>query len=613
MKFMLGVNYWDSRSGTDMWKNYDAEVIREDIRALAACNVQFMRVFPNWRDFQPVEQYLSWRGTPHGYCDYNEKPLANPDGVDEEMIARFREFAGICNEYGIRLAVSVLTGWMSGRLFIPRVLIGKNVMRDPDALMWTNRFIRGFVSRVKDLPNIVMWDLGNECNCLGDVSTDAQAYAWTSFVRNAIYAADPTRPIVSGMHGLSSETSAWTIRTQGELTDYLSPHPYVSKSICNDIDPMNTGRTTIYPTAQCVFYENVGGKPVILQEQGTFSEALGNAEQVADFVHVNVLSAFIHNVKGYFWWCGMNHSDLGNAPYTWSMIERDLGLVDSGRKPKPVAYAMMDAGKVIGSLPFEEMPERVTDCVCLLTKEQNHWENAAAAFVLAKQAGLELTFSTNEMPLPDAECYVVPCISGWSVMDKGTQDTLFRKVFEGATALVSYNGGQFARFEEFFGLRSHGIVTSKRSHKVTFSFGEYSYFSCQEILAEPLDAEVVARNEENNVVLARHRYGKGTVWFLNAPLEQRLAQTYNGFADPVCSGIYKTVFSDHLDQKPVVSENFNVAVTLHRGNVVSAVNYTNEPQECAFRVRAGKKLVPLYGSTESIPKCSAAFYRLEKC
>ena len=45
MKFMLGVNYWDSRSGTDMWRNYDADVIREDLRALAGCGVNDSKPF----------------------------------------------------------------------------------------------------------------------------------------------------------------------------------------------------------------------------------------------------------------------------------------------------------------------------------------------------------------------------------------------------------------------------------------------------------------------------------------------------------------------------------------------------------------------------------------
>ena len=612
MEFMLGVNYWDSRSGTDMWRNFDAEVIRADVKALAGCGVKYMRVFPNWRDFQPVEEYLSWRGAPHGYCDYNEKPLANEDGIDENMIERFREFAGICAEYGIRLIVSILTGWMSGRLFIPRVLIGKNVMTDPNALMWTNRFIRGFVSRVRDLPNIVMWDLGNECNCLGDTGSGAQSYAWTAFVRNAVFAADPTRKISSGMHGLTSESSAWTIRTQGELTDYLTPHPYVSKTIHNDIDPMNTGRTTIYPTAQCVLYQSIGGKPVILQEQGSFSEALGNAEQAADFVRVNILSAFIHQVKGYFWWCGMNHSDLENAPYTWSMIERDLGLVDSDRRPKPVADALRDAGNIIRSLGFEEMPKLQTDAVCLLTEEQNHWDCAAPAFVLGKQAGIDMTFVTCQTPLPQSGAYIVPCISGWSVMNADTQNALFDRVRNGSTAYISYNGGQFTRFEEFFGLRSHGIVTSRRSHKAVFPWGEYNYSVSQEILAEPLDAEVLVKNEENNVVFSRHSYGKGTVYFLNLPMEQQLSTGYGVFDNPLYSGIYKAVFDGVLAEKKVISENIHIAVSLHDGGIVSAVNYTDTEQSCRFRVLPGYRLVPLYGTAESVGKCSAAFYRLEK-
>ncbi len=33
--------------------------------------------------------------------------------IDEEMIARFRIFAKLCEERGISLVVSVLTGWMS--------------------------------------------------------------------------------------------------------------------------------------------------------------------------------------------------------------------------------------------------------------------------------------------------------------------------------------------------------------------------------------------------------------------------------------------------------------------------------------------------------------------
>ena len=54
MEFMIGCNYWDSKHGTDMWRYYDHEVIEADLDILEQIGVKYMRVFPNWRDFQPV-------------------------------------------------------------------------------------------------------------------------------------------------------------------------------------------------------------------------------------------------------------------------------------------------------------------------------------------------------------------------------------------------------------------------------------------------------------------------------------------------------------------------------------------------------------------------------
>ena len=47
--FAIGVNYWDSKSGTDMWKNWDRETVEADFAALEAVGVRYLRVFPNWR------------------------------------------------------------------------------------------------------------------------------------------------------------------------------------------------------------------------------------------------------------------------------------------------------------------------------------------------------------------------------------------------------------------------------------------------------------------------------------------------------------------------------------------------------------------------------------
>lgn len=58
--FAIGVNYWDSKSGTDMWKNWDRETVEADFAALEAVGVRYLRVFPNWRDFQPIHKQYQW-------------------------------------------------------------------------------------------------------------------------------------------------------------------------------------------------------------------------------------------------------------------------------------------------------------------------------------------------------------------------------------------------------------------------------------------------------------------------------------------------------------------------------------------------------------------------
>ena len=54
MEFKIGCNYWASDSGTEMWKKYNSDTIRKDFAVLKSNGIDYLRVFPNWRDFQPV-------------------------------------------------------------------------------------------------------------------------------------------------------------------------------------------------------------------------------------------------------------------------------------------------------------------------------------------------------------------------------------------------------------------------------------------------------------------------------------------------------------------------------------------------------------------------------
>ena len=165
-KFMLGANYWASHAGVDMWRDWKPEVVEKDLQLLASHGITALRVFPNWRDFQPVEPVF---GGGHALREYrlygNDRP-ENPYYLDEVMLDRFAQFCKIAERNGMKLIVGLITGWMSGRLFIPAVLYDKNIYTDPTAQFFQQLFIKGFVERMKEEKSIYAWDLGNECNCM---------------------------------------------------------------------------------------------------------------------------------------------------------------------------------------------------------------------------------------------------------------------------------------------------------------------------------------------------------------------------------------------------------------------------------------------------------------
>lgn len=43
-EFLIGCNYWASNSGTEMWRNFDESVIRNDLKILTENGIEYMRV-----------------------------------------------------------------------------------------------------------------------------------------------------------------------------------------------------------------------------------------------------------------------------------------------------------------------------------------------------------------------------------------------------------------------------------------------------------------------------------------------------------------------------------------------------------------------------------------
>lgn len=620
-KFVVGCNYWASHAGTRMWSDWRPEVVQADFEQLAGAGLQVLRVFPLWPDFQPIHLLRAGQGEPYE-VRFGEAPLPDDPigqaGVSAEMLSRFRFLADCAHQNGLRLVVGLITGWMSGRLFVPPALEGLNVLTDPFARQWQVRLVRTFVQEFKDHPGVLAWDLGNECNVMGHVPSRADAWSWTAAITTAIRAVDSTRPIVSGMHSLTPDVKdAWTMQDQGELTDLLTTHPYPYWTPHCDQDPVNTIRSILHSTSESRFYADIGGKPCIAEELGTLGPILASEAVAADYIRSCLFSLWANDCHGLLWWCAFDQHELVDAPYDWNACERELGLVRVDRSVKPVLGELGLFAGWIANLPVKTLPPQIKEAVCILSHEQDTWGAAFSAYVLAKQAGFDLEFQFSDQPIREAGLYLLPSVKGQTSITRRRWLELLDKVHHGASLYVSHEDGLLSPFTRPFGLEVQ--TRSKRTDPVLFDIpevGEFSLPAQVRLTLKPTTAEVLGGEADGNPVFTRAPYGKGWIYFLSVPLEVALANQPGAFheqnAQPFWK-IYRLAASKIPERRAAHKANPFLGITEHPldsdQRVIVLVNYSPEPQADTLALSPGWQIDQVWhgsapdGPPES-PACS---------
>ena len=521
-EFFLGANYWASHAGTMMWSDWRPDIVERDMQTLAGYGIKVVRAFPLWADFQPITKLLGGNGgvneISHGERFLDQRNPADRAGVSKVMIERFKTFCQIADKYGIKLIIALLNGWMSGRDFVPPALIGHDYITDPVALKWEIKFVKYFVSELKDQDNIIVWEAGNECNCLGTVNQESQAYVWTALITDAIRSVDPIRPIASGMHGLFGD---WNIAQQAEFCDYLTTHPYTLFTPYCDMDGLISVRAIQHIAAESTLYSDISGKPCFVEEIGTLSSVMGDDETSGKFARAGLFNAWAHNGYGYLWWCAFDQLHLQHAPYEWCEVERELGMIRGDNTPKSIAEEYKKFNELIQSLPFK-LPERKRDAVCLLDSRQ--WSIAFGAFLLAKRAGIELKFAEKVNIVEESPLYIIPGSPCLDFMRKSIADDLYNKIENGATAFISADFNAFSQFEKWTGCRSKGRVRVC-STTVVFEGKEYQLSCDYKLKLEAIEAQVLAYDNEGIPAFVYKRIGNGGVYYLNARLERSFGES----------------------------------------------------------------------------------------
>ncbi|MBR4296056.1 MAG: beta-mannanase, partial [Clostridia bacterium] len=599
-KFEVGVNYWASHAGTEMWNRWDESVVESDFARLAKYNMKVVRVFPLWSDFQPIKMYYKF-AQQEKEIRVHGKPLdpSTPEGlagIDPVMIERFEKMCRLAEKYNLKLIVGLITGWMSGRIFAPSALERLNLITDDQAILWEIRFVRYMVNRFKNEKTIFAWDLGNECNCMGP-ATRPQYVRWIADISMAIRCEDSKRPVVSGMHGIFPDNAVKpTPSDMREFVDVMTTHPYPLFTRHCNTDPMNEMKSALHATAESRLYADLSSHPCIVEEIGVLGDMMISKKLSGDYIRASALSSWAHDLRSFIWWCANEQSTLEAPPYDWGAVERELGIFNLDGSPKPACISLSNVQCFVDSFEkeFGSLPERLTDAVCIITRDQDSWGVAFGTFMLAKQAGLDITFAYADETLPDASTYLMPSIVGDSPMNKCSFKKILDKVENGATLYISNDSMIIDGFENLTGNCVDINTQSGNSYNVDLpSGGSVKLQATSDILLHSTTSKVICCDENGTPAFTVNSYGKGKVYYCNYPIE-KIAGTKPG----VISGkdampLYRFYEAMNIrnDAKCATSDNQYLGITEHPlscdKQLLVLINY--DKNDCETEVKLDSK------------------------
>ena len=591
-KFRIGCNYWASDVGINMWSEWNEDVVRKDFKALSEHGIRLLRVFPLWSVFQPIDVVERYQGNVEGVSVDGGITIlhdkSDDAGINKDAFEHFGTLLDIAEEYKIDVIPSLITGWMSGRLFVPPAMMGKNLLCDPFALKWQARFCRVFVRSFRDRECIVGWDLGNECNCCAKVECESQAWLWTALLTDAIRATDNTRPILSGMHSLSVDKEGfWTMEGQGENCDMLTTHPYASPTYKTDSVSADNFRAVMHPACQSVMYSDISGKPCMIQETGTFGEMYCDRELTATYAKNSLINAWVHDCRAFLWWIGFDQGHLRYHPFGYNNRASNYGLMTAAYEAKPILNALKQFQEFLQNFEYDALPEAIADGVCLFAPGSASWPCGCGAFYLAKKAGMNLRFAYIQDELPDAQAYFIPSVDGNTVSIDAV-DALMKRVKEGAVLYLSVGDGFLRNLSTDFGFHIHRRYEIHGTDTMQFTDADITlpFKSRLRYDIHLTDAKCLAQAADGTPIFTCSEYGKGKVFFLACPLEKLLFDSDWGY-DLGHHKIYESIRAAIPNNRWLLSGDPDVTITEHPVNaatrIIVAVNNSPRQQKMVCR------------------------------
>lgn len=354
--FLLGVNYWPRRKAMYWWNDFDAGEVRDEFAMIRELNLDLVRIFLLWDDFQPA-----------------------PNEIAREKIKHLTTVCDIAADAQLKLDVTFFTGHMSGPNWAPRWLLGeprvettlqvvsqgrvvksgyRNFFTDAVALDAEKLLLRTIVGELKSHPALGMWNLGNEPDLFAQPPTYQAGRAWMREMTNVIRELDDAHPITCGLHvaSLVRDNSLRVNEVYAE-TDVAVMHAYPMYA-----DWARSPLDAWYVPFTCAAVSALCGKQTLMEEFGGCTAPRGepsqtwkwnaygeprkqfmaSEEDLAKYLHATLRNLHTVGATGALLWCFADYAqELWNRPpCDEARHERFFGLVRTDGSLKPHAEVL---------------------------------------------------------------------------------------------------------------------------------------------------------------------------------------------------------------------------------------------------------------------------------
>ena len=353
-EFTLGINYWPANKAMYWWQDFAYDEVDNDFARLHQFNINYIRIFLTWEDFQP-----------------------QPDVISAKNLANLYQVADLASQHKLKLMPTFFCGHMSGANWMPSWMLEssaqpsrfpiysqnqvmvkkiKNFYKEEDLLKAQVLQIETVCSALKGHPALYAYDLGNETSNCYIPATREEGRIWLKTMTEAVRRTSQV-PITYGMHAedLEQNRHIWP-QDAGEYCDFVVMHgyPFYLNWLDNPFDVWVLpflGTITAWLANKPVLFQELGAPsiPTIApyisaQEKAALKCPLWSEEEVKAYYQKAIQGLAAAGMIGAWSWCYADYSPQlwDKTPLKENRHERYFGLFRHDGTPKPAAYLFKD-------------------------------------------------------------------------------------------------------------------------------------------------------------------------------------------------------------------------------------------------------------------------------